>query len=327
MTLVEGVGDEVTQFFIALLVVGLALIAWWSTNISETPLVRTVLVLERRRVESTPARNEQQITRPPDSSNNAVELPNNPEVAQEPEVADEVASSTISNDEPKEENEITATTTSSENTPPAELRRRRVEAIESKTIVVEQTPIDAMEVEEETSDGSIRIRLKYLNDEQKLVQGRLTEPLGDFKRRHFDLELSANKLVRLIFNGQVLARDTASLEEHGLFDNCVIHCLVHQPRNVTSNTAGSTEGNTAPNREEQREANESNGGHMLERREIDLGTLLYVILPVLIGLAWYLRYVYSQYFTNTASVALIGLTGLLAVSFVGYMMPDQELIR
>jgi hypothetical protein len=51
MSLVEGVGDEVTQFFIALIIVGLSLLAWWSTNISETPLVRTVLVLERRRVD------------------------------------------------------------------------------------------------------------------------------------------------------------------------------------------------------------------------------------------------------------------------------------
>jgi hypothetical protein len=51
MSLVEGVGDEVTQFFVALLIVGLSLLAWWSTNISETPLVRTVLVLERRRVD------------------------------------------------------------------------------------------------------------------------------------------------------------------------------------------------------------------------------------------------------------------------------------
>lgn len=30
--------------------------------------------------------------------------------------------------------------------------------------------------------GHIWIRLKYLNDDQKLVQGRLEEPLGDFKR-------------------------------------------------------------------------------------------------------------------------------------------------
>jgi hypothetical protein len=48
MTLVEGVGDEVTQFFIALLLVLLALAAWWSTQIADTPLVRTVLILERR---------------------------------------------------------------------------------------------------------------------------------------------------------------------------------------------------------------------------------------------------------------------------------------
>jgi hypothetical protein len=57
MSLVEGVGDEVTQFFVALLIVGLSLLAWWSTNISETPLVRTVLVLERRRVDVRVTRN------------------------------------------------------------------------------------------------------------------------------------------------------------------------------------------------------------------------------------------------------------------------------
>jgi transmembrane and ubiquitin-like domain-containing protein len=188
--------------------------------------------------------------------------------------------------------------------------------------------------------------LKYLNDEQKLVQGRLTEALGDFKRyfllmmlqetvinlttcnhfrRHFDLELSANKLVRLIFNGQVLARDGASLEEHGLFDNCVIHCLVHQPRNSNTSSTGTAESNNA-RRDDAREAGESNS-QRAERREFDLGTLLFVLLSILLGLAWYGRCVYSQYFTNTASVALIGLTGLLAVSFVGYMMPDQEIIR
>lgn len=33
-----------------------------------------------------------------------------------------------------------------------------------------------------STDGNIRIRLKYLNDDQKLVEGKLQEPLGDFKR-------------------------------------------------------------------------------------------------------------------------------------------------
>lgn len=44
----EGVGDEVTQFLLVLLVVLLGLAAWWSTRIADTPLVRTVLILERR---------------------------------------------------------------------------------------------------------------------------------------------------------------------------------------------------------------------------------------------------------------------------------------
>lgn len=34
----------------------------------------------------------------------------------------------------------------------------------------------------ENSDSNIRIKLKYLNDELKLVDGRLEEQLGDFKR-------------------------------------------------------------------------------------------------------------------------------------------------
>jgi transmembrane and ubiquitin-like domain-containing protein len=140
------------------------------------------------------------------------------------------------------------------------------------------------------------------------------------------LELSANKLVRLIFNGQVLARDGASLEEHGLFDNCVIHCLVHQPRTTNNTSSNGSSENTNAQREETRDANDSNS-RRTERRELDLGALLFVLLSILLGLAWYGRCVYSQYFTNTASVALIGLTGLLAVSFVGYMMPDQDILR
>ncbi|CAB3367026.1 Hypothetical predicted protein [Cloeon dipterum] len=313
MSLVEGVGDEVTHFFIALIVVGLALIAWWSTNISDTPLVRTVLVLERRRVETASPRNDTQSRTPPNLTS-ATEAPSSPEEIPEPEAADGVSSSPISNnEEPKEDNEVTPTTTSTESTPQPELRsevrRRCLDAVENKNSQSNNHISDDSGdvcIEDEITTGSIRIRLKYLNDEQKLVQGRLAEPLGDFKRRHFNLELSANKLVRLIFNGQVLARDGASLEENGLFDNCVIHCLVHQPRNTSSNNnTSSTESNNSVPREEQQQQN-SNEGNRLDR--LDLGTLLFVLLSILLGMAWYGRCIYSQYFTNTASVTLIGLT-------------------
>lgn len=53
MTLIEGIGDEVIHFFILLAIVLIAVIAWWSTNISERPLMRTVLILERRTTRHT----------------------------------------------------------------------------------------------------------------------------------------------------------------------------------------------------------------------------------------------------------------------------------
>jgi hypothetical protein len=138
-----------------------------------------------------------------------------------------------------------------------------------------------------------------------------------FFRRHFSLELGANKLVRLIFNGQVLARDGASLQEHGLFDNCVVHCLVHQPRNNTD----TPQSNPSPTPQRERQQGGEGG------REWDLGSVVFIFLSITLGMAWYGRCVYSQYFTTTASVALVGLTGVFVVSVVGLMLPDQDGVR
>lgn len=46
MALIEGIGDEVLQFFLVLFLLLIAVFAWWSTKISERPI--TVLVFERR---------------------------------------------------------------------------------------------------------------------------------------------------------------------------------------------------------------------------------------------------------------------------------------
>jgi hypothetical protein len=42
--------------------------------------------------------------------------------------------------------------------------------------------------------------------------------------------MAARKVIRLIFNGQVLQSDDRTLQNYGLFDNCVVHCLVHNQR-------------------------------------------------------------------------------------------------
>lgn len=48
MTLIEGVGDEVLDFFIVVGVLLVGYIAWCSTNIADQPLIRTVLILQHR---------------------------------------------------------------------------------------------------------------------------------------------------------------------------------------------------------------------------------------------------------------------------------------
>jgi len=48
MSLIEGVGDEVTDFFIIMTVLLVGWLAWCSTSIADQPLIRTVLILRDR---------------------------------------------------------------------------------------------------------------------------------------------------------------------------------------------------------------------------------------------------------------------------------------
>ena len=141
-------------------------------------------------------------------------------------------------------------------------------------------------------------------------------------RRHFSLELSADKLVRLIFNGQVLQSDSETLQGYGLFDNCVVHCLVHQQYSGSANQGGSTENQTHDST-----SHSNNLGDAGPHRDWDLGNVLFASLSLLLGLAWYCRYQYAQLFNATTTVALVGLTGILTVSLVGIYLPDQDGLR
>ncbi|XP_069192423.1 transmembrane and ubiquitin-like domain-containing protein 1 isoform X2 [Procambarus clarkii] len=95
--------------------------------------------------------------------------------------------------------------------------------------------------EEIRPPGSIRIRLKFLDETQRYVFAKLTEQVGTFKRQHFSIEMDANRRIRLIFNGQLLSQDTSTLAQYGLFENCVVHCHVSQPQH-TSRSSGQSGG-------------------------------------------------------------------------------------
>lgn len=407
MTLIEGIGDEVTQFFMLVIIVLVGLIAWWSTSIADQPLIRTVLILERRtrhrvavdppqvqpttsstvdnsidtgQLESSRSSNEnnQEIGGGPDcqicdkeadnvssplvaaaSSSHCLSSNHNSEM---PETSNGIVNERCSfkaSPSPGDENsfgesesqlDVQSFSPASNNANSYLLRSRRLAFFQSRQVTLLDSPVvdgavlstsnstdsDNIDMTNTTNNeqgtsivssginddvpaaGCIRIRLKYLNDDQKLVEGRLHEQLGDFKRRHFGLELAADKLVRLIFNGQVLQSDNETLQGYGLFDNCVVHCLVHQQRSgaaVENQLArdSATNANSAPD--------------ATPHRDWDLGIVLYASLSVLLGLAWYCRYQYSQLFNASTTVALVGFTGILTVSFVGIYFPDQDDVR
>lgn len=297
MSYVEGVGDEVIQFFGIVLVILLATLAWWSTNIRDLPQIRTVLIVERRTQnvmsQQTNVSHSDRFDSGQSDGNSVTVSANSANKSRLPTTNENCSQNlgTGSNDTNTNDvnSEVTTPHTSQSS---RHINNNRDEADE------------AQNQNQSNDDDNIRIRLKYLNDDQKLVVGRLQEHLGEFKRRHFRMELAAQKFVRLIFNGQVLQRDDQTLQGCGLYDNCVVHCLVHNQQNT----------------------NRPNGQQHLNSPPPDwnLGGLLYACLSLILALAWICRYNYSHLFTLTTTTALVGLTGMFAVSVIGLYMPDQD---
>lgn len=75
MSLIEGVGDEVTNFFIITSVLLVGWLAWCSTSITDQPLIRTVLILrDRTPTRITALRGNQQANQ--QNINNSARPPN-----------------------------------------------------------------------------------------------------------------------------------------------------------------------------------------------------------------------------------------------------------
>ena len=147
------------------------------------------------------------------------------------------------------------------------------------------------------------VRLKFLNDTLRDVEASLVENVGQFKRRNFSQEISSNKNVRLIFNGQVLRDESSSLRSCGIFDKCVVHCLIHNGPPQTS-SANSTAG--------------VNGGQTnTQHRDLDLSAYFIPILGLALALLWYFAVAYNNYFNLLSTSALIGLTSLYFLSVYG----------
>uniref|UniRef100_A0A1B6HMV1 Ubiquitin-like domain-containing protein n=1 Tax=Homalodisca liturata TaxID=320908 RepID=A0A1B6HMV1_9HEMI len=301
MPVIEGIGDEVVQCFSVVLLV-LAVVILWSTKRRENQNV--ILTLEhtvRNRIDEaiTAATSLPEIITNQDASNGMENVfMNHDWLENESESAfarDGVI--TCSNIEGSELLPVERSLTIDPQPGPSskeQIPRKKKDQfliVQSRTPSMREITRNMPELAVRNVD-QIRIGLKYLNDDLKFVESNRGDQLQEFKRRHFGTELTAGKRVRLIFNGRILDRDHQTLQEYGLYENCVVHCLVDNSCTlITPNTASSYH----------------------QSLDWSLSSILYSLLFLLLTLFWFCRFQYSHLFTLFATVSLIDLTALFVV--------------
>lgn len=154
----------------------------------------------------------------------------------------------------------------------------------------------------DTSTTRIRVKLKYMNETQRLVYASPLDTIGDFRRSNFQAELQDNKWVRFIYNGQDLRDDARTLQACNISDNCTMHCLITSPTR------------TATPRDARHE----------DEDDSFMGALMYPLFTVILLIVWYCRFTYRQYFSAMSTVCLIGITFLLALSYVSSLRVNEQ---
>ncbi|CAG0914775.1 unnamed protein product [Notodromas monacha] len=159
---------------------------------------------------------------------------------------------------------------------------------------------------------AIKIKLKYVNDSDKSVSGRLGEKLSDFKRRNFRPDITAGKFVRLIFQGRLLSNDDDTLAQHGLFDNCVVHCHVSNNHPRAQQPQASVDA-THP------AFHHFNDAAILAQGEfeIELGNWMMPVGGFLLSILWAYWYQFGHFFSFLATICLTVLTGLFCSVLLG----------
>ncbi|XP_074841501.1 transmembrane and ubiquitin-like domain-containing protein 1 [Carettochelys insculpta] len=269
MALIEGVGDEVTVLFGLLLILLVLVLAWVSTHTSErgdqvfavSPPVATGQLGAESLLEDGP---------------------------QEPSMQTPVAG------EPKEEPASSAgAVPDGSNGIAAGLRPRSPQCPLQPT---GETSASSEAVDSSSTDHTIVLRLKFLNDTERLVTVRSDETVGSLKRAHFP---GQEHQVRLIYQGQLLRDDAQSLAALHLTHNSVLHCHISQ--HGPAPTAAGLRATADP-----------------IHTALNVGSLMLPLFVLMLAVLWYFQLQYRHVFTATATTCLAGLT--LLFSFMAFAL-------
>jgi len=279
--IIAGVGNEVFYFFVLLVLLLLVVLAWYSTYVVE-PVVQSVILVERSPVGGAVGNNQIQASSPEEVRQAVTQF-----LQQQPSERDETEE------------------TSSHQVPNQQITQDSHQA-NDEAEVEDVGPLP--------EEDRVTVRLKFLNDTQKDVSASLVENIGQFKRRNFSEEISSNKNVRLIFNGQVLRDETSTLRSCGLFDRCVVHCLIHATNSSQNqNSSGLGHGHSHSHGSHTHGHTHNHAPH----RDLDVSAYFIPILGLALAMLWYFAVAYNMYFNIMSTSALIGLTSLYFLSVYG----------
>uniref|UniRef100_A0A0B8RNY7 Transmembrane and ubiquitin-like domain-containing protein 2-like n=1 Tax=Philothamnus irregularis TaxID=1899461 RepID=A0A0B8RNY7_9SAUR len=139
--------------------------------------------------------------------------------------------------------------------------------------------------ESEPNPGFIKVRLKFLNDTEEVAIVKPEDTIGILKSKYFPGQESQ---MKFIYQGQLLQDQARTLQSLNILDNCVIHCHLSQTISAIPDTV------VAPS-----EA----GGITLS-----MSDLMMPIFMLMLAVIWYFRINYRQLFTAPATISLVGVT-------------------
>ncbi|XP_040845210.1 transmembrane and ubiquitin-like domain-containing protein 2 isoform X3 [Ochotona curzoniae] len=139
------------------------------------------------------------------------------------------------------------------------------------------------------SPGLINVRLKFLNDTEELAVARPEDTVGALKSKYFP---GQENQMKFIYQGRLLQDPGRTLRSLNITDNCVIHCHRSPPGSAVAGPSASL----APSAAEPASLG------------VNVGSLMVPVFVVLLGVVWYFRINYRQFFTAPATVSLVGVT-------------------
>ncbi|XP_023671994.1 transmembrane and ubiquitin-like domain-containing protein 1 [Paramormyrops kingsleyae] len=281
MALIEGVGDEVTVLFGVVLLLLVLVLAWASTHTAD----RTEHLFA-----SGPA--TAPLHRSPPSQENtghdASPLESPPAAGSSEEGSKE--------ESPREAADGEQTRGGAGGRLP-ELGEFGVEGLRHRETVdagpsLQQPSHDGGDTSDDAQRNMV-LRLKFLNDTERVAQVKPEDTIGYIKRTYF---AGQEHQVRLIYQGQLLRDDAQTLASLNLADNCVLHCHIsqHATPQVPAGARAADQVHVA----------------------LNVGSLMVPLFVLMLSVLWYFQIQYRHFFTAPATASLVGIT--IFFSFVAF---------